>query len=73
MKTGTRLQFSSLMKGVARAAGWAVVTLTAGLILAILFGSPLSESSSSSRDDLPGASHEKETGPWVYPPALVGV
>ena len=60
------------MKCVARAAAWAVVTMTVGLILVILFGSPLS-ASSASPNDLPGASHKKETGPWVYPPVIVGV
>lgn len=60
------------MKGVARATAWAVVTMTVGLILVILFGSPLA-ASSSSPNDLPGSSHKKETGPWVYPPVMVGV
>jgi hypothetical protein len=72
MKTATRLQFSALMKGFARAAAWAVVTVTVGVILVILFGSPLS-ASSSSPDDLPGSSQKKETGPWVYPPVMVSV
>jgi hypothetical protein len=72
MKTGTRLQFSSLMKRVARAAAWAVVTMAVGLILVMLFGNPLPASAASSKD-LPGASHKKETGPWVYPPVIVGV
>jgi hypothetical protein len=61
------------MKTVARAAAWAVVTMTAGLILVILFGSPLAAASSTSPNDLPGTSHKKETGPWVYPPVIVGV
>ena len=60
------------MKGIARAAAWAVVTITIGLILVVLFGSPLAASSPSS-NDLPGSSHKKETGPWVYPPVIVGV
>jgi len=72
MKTATRLQISGLLKGIARAAAWAVVTVTIGLILVILFGSPLAASSPSS-NDLPGSSHKKETGPWVYPPVIVGV
>jgi len=41
------------MKGIARAAAWAVVTITIGLILVVLFGSPLAASSPSS-NDLPG-------------------
>ena len=72
MKTATRLQFSGLIKGFARATAWAVVTMTVGLILVILFGSPLA-ASSASPNDLPGSSHKKETGPWVYPPVMVGV
>jgi len=72
MKTETRLQFSAVMKATGRAAAWALVTMMVGLILVILFGSPLAASSPSS-NDLPGSSHKKETGPWVYPPVVVGV
>jgi hypothetical protein len=60
------------MKRIARAAAWAVVMMTVGLILVILFGSPIA-AASSSPNDLPGTSHKKETGPWVYPPVFVGV
>jgi hypothetical protein len=74
MKTATRLQFPSLMKGVARAGAWAVLTLMVGLIVVILFGSPLSAFSSPSSNDLPGSSPSShKTGPWVYPPVQVGV
>ena len=74
MKTATRLQFPSLVKGIARAGAWAVLTLMVGLIVVILFGSPLAASSPSS-NDLPGSSetHKTKTGPWVYPPVEVGV
>jgi hypothetical protein len=72
MKTATRLQFSTLVKSIARTAAWAVVTLSIGLLLVILFGSPLTASAPTA-NDLPGSSHPKETGPWIYPPVIVGV
>ena len=61
------------MKGVARAGGWALLTLMVGLIVVILFGSPLSASSSPSSNDLPGRSPSYKTGPWEYPPVRVRV
>ena len=75
MKTATRLQFPSLVKGIARVGAWAVLTLMVGLIVVILFGSPLAASSSPSSNDRPGSSetHKSKTGPWVYPPVEVGV
>jgi hypothetical protein len=73
MKSATRLQFPSLIKGVARAGAWAVLTLMVGLIMVILFGSPLAASSSPSSNDLPGSGRSYKTGPWVYPPVQVGV
>lgn len=72
MKTATRLQFSTLVTSMARTAAWAVVTMSIGLLLVILFGSPLTASAPTA-NDLPGSSHPKETGPWIYPPVIVGV
>jgi Na+/glutamate symporter len=72
MKIATRLQLSTLMKAIARATGWAMVTMTVGLILVILFGSPLAASSPSS-NDLPGSSYKNKTGPWGSRPVAVRV
>jgi hypothetical protein len=72
MKIATRLQFSTLRKAVARATGWALVTMAVGLILVILFGSPLAASSPSSYD-LPGSSPKTKTGPWGSRPVSVRV
>jgi hypothetical protein len=73
MKTAIRLQFPRLMKGVARAGAWAMLALMVGLIVVILFGSPLSAFSSPSSNDLPRSSPSYKTGPWVYPPVRVRV
>jgi hypothetical protein len=72
MKTATRLQISALTRGFARAAAWAVLTMTIGLILVILFGSPLAASSPSSYD-LPESSPKTKTGPWGSRPVSVRV
>jgi hypothetical protein len=72
MKTATRLQFSGLTKAIARATGWALVTMAVGLMLVILFGSPLAASSPSS-NDLPGTSHKTKSGPWGSRPVSVRV
>jgi hypothetical protein len=72
MKTATRLQFSGFMKAIARASGWALVTMAVGLTLVILFGSPLAASSPSSYD-LPGSSPKIKPGPWGSRPISVRV
>jgi hypothetical protein len=72
MKTATRLQFSALMKGIGRAAAWTALTMTIGLILVILFGSPLA-ASSPTPNDRPTSSDKRKAGPWVYPPVTVRV
>jgi hypothetical protein len=72
MKTATRLQFSSFTTAIARASGWALVTMAVGLMLVILFGSPLAASSPSSYD-LPGSSPKVKPGPWGYRPISVRV
>lgn len=73
MKTATGLQISTLMKAVTRAGAWALVTMMVGLILVILFGSPLAASSSASPNDLPGSSPKVKPGPWGYRPVSVRV
>jgi hypothetical protein len=72
MKTETRLQFSAVMKATGRAAAWALVTMMVGLILVILFGSPLAASSPTSYD-LPGSSPTPKPGPWGIRPVIVRV
>lgn len=65
MKTESRLQFSRFGRGLARATAWVAVTMALGLILVIMFGSPLAASTTEST--LPGKHDIKEkTGPWVY-------
>jgi hypothetical protein len=66
MKSGIGLQFSILGKQLARAAAWLAVTMTLGLILAVLFGPPLAASTPIERPS-PGEQHFKQKdGPWVY-------
>jgi hypothetical protein len=72
MKTETRLQFSTVMRAAARAAAWGMVTMMVGLILVILFGSPLAASSPASYD-LPGSSPTIKPGPWGVRPVSVRV
>ena len=61
------------MRAMARGGAWLLLTMTVGLILVILFGSPLAASSSNSPNDLPGTSYEKKPGPWGITPVRVRV
>ena len=72
MKTDIGLQFSLVVRRVARAAGWVAVTMALGLILDIVCGRPVAALTPSEVTS-PGTDHTKKTGPWIYMPDLTRV
>jgi hypothetical protein len=67
MKTAIGLQFLNCGRRIARVAGWVVVTMAFGFLLTIVFGRPVT--SSTSFAPTPPGSHQiikSKTGPWVY-------
>jgi hypothetical protein len=67
MKSATGLRFSAFARVIARVAGWAAVTMTLALILAILAGRPL-VASTPAKPASPEKHHNNLTGPWIYQP-----
>ena len=67
MKSEIGLQFSTVVRGIVRTAGWVALTVAVGLILVIACGSPLAAFAPAAVT-APGTDHVKKTGPWVYMP-----